>query len=500
MKIGELTPSELQFGIAPKRGPGIVYQDGVILMEHGDRAIRSFASDGMSWTLDAGAPQVADIKPGKIVFATARCVGKVLAVQRHGALVSVVLGPVQLTELIKKGNFSYDQPVDLNSFVAYAAPDYPGAVNSSRSASAGAQPATAAGSQGPTRPRASYNVVSSSGEWRPMATVYRPDRSSPGNSPFLKVQLPASPSGAMPPIPDLSKSLPAPPVLPKLPTLDFNQMQAAPCALDCGGIGMRIFQQKNGMKVVIDVVFHLTNPHLTFLAAIDDGKIDAQVELHGAAGITASFEAATGSQFNGNIKEIGLIPVDLTFPIGGAFVPLTVNLSQSIDVQSAFSARTSFLRARADVGVSGEIAVRYIRGHWDIPKPTAKIKENLASTVSGLSVGINSFVFGINQRLLVGVGALGFAAGPYVETVSSMSAIKQYTLRLVPCAQGKFNLQLGGGIGYRMPQVVASIINAVLSLFGAKPIPASGSFVNLPERATLLDPPPDQIPQGCAGP
>ncbi len=72
IKLSDLTESERRFGVAPKRGPGIVYQDDIILMEHGDQAIRSFSSNGLSWTFDANAPQVNEIQPGKIVFATGR--------------------------------------------------------------------------------------------------------------------------------------------------------------------------------------------------------------------------------------------------------------------------------------------------------------------------------------------------------------------------------------------------------------------------------------------
>ena len=63
----------------------MTYQDNIILMEHGDKAIQSFASDGMSWTFDANAPQVNEIQEGKVLFATDRCAGKVLAVQRNGS-------------------------------------------------------------------------------------------------------------------------------------------------------------------------------------------------------------------------------------------------------------------------------------------------------------------------------------------------------------------------------------------------------------------------------
>ena len=130
IKLSDLSESEIHFGIAPKRGPGVTYQDNIILMEHGDKAIQSFASDGMSWTFDANAPQVNEIQEGKVLFATDRCAGKVLAVQHNGSRVSVVLGPVQLNELVKEGNFAYDQPLDLNNAIAVVAPDYPAAVGS----------------------------------------------------------------------------------------------------------------------------------------------------------------------------------------------------------------------------------------------------------------------------------------------------------------------------------------------------------------------------------
>ncbi len=35
--------------------------------------------------------------------------------------------------------------------------------------------------------------------------------------------------------------------------------------------------------------------------------------------------------------------------------------------------------------------------------------------ISGVSMGINSFVFAFDQTLMIGVGTLGFAAGPYVD-------------------------------------------------------------------------------------
>src|ERR1700722_7251715 len=109
IKLSDLSDTEIRFGRAPKRGPGVTYQDGIILMEEGDKAIQSFASNGLSWNLKADSPQGNEIQEGKILFATDRCVGKVLAVQRNGDSVTVVLGPAQLNELVKEGNFKADQ-------------------------------------------------------------------------------------------------------------------------------------------------------------------------------------------------------------------------------------------------------------------------------------------------------------------------------------------------------------------------------------------------------
>ena len=120
-----LSESQLKFGIAPKRDPSVEYQPDIILMENGDKAIKSVASDGLTWTFDANAPQVSEFQEGKVVFATGRAVGRVLSLKRQGDSVSVILGPVQLTDVIRNGNFEMNQAVDLNNMISYVAPDYP---------------------------------------------------------------------------------------------------------------------------------------------------------------------------------------------------------------------------------------------------------------------------------------------------------------------------------------------------------------------------------------
>jgi hypothetical protein len=514
IKLSDLSESEIQFGIAPKRGPGVTYQDNIILMEHGDKAIQSFASDGMSWTFDAKAPQVNDIQEGKVLFATDRCAGKVLAVQRNGNSVSVVLGPVQLNELVKEGNFAYDQPLDLNNAIAVVAPDYAGALGSKALQQEIQKPSTTSRKDtGHSYQRTvSYYVVSNDGKWTPMRTVttgdpklhdamYHPH--TPPVTPAAFQGQGSIPGGTGTPRPGIGGVAAPPPVpLPQLKQLAFNNLKAYPCALDCGGIGAKVYQERDGVKVSVSIVFHLNNPHIVFGASVGGGGVNANVQLFGGAGVTVTVDATTGSDFanvQANIKELGLIPAEINIPIGGLYVPLTAKLSQALDLTTGFSAKTSVLHGEGSLDLDGEISASYVTGKgWDIPKPTATVKNNLAGLISGESMGINSFVFAFDQRLMVGVGALGFAAGPYVDLLTTLTALKQTSASTYDCRQATFEVQLGAGIGYSMPKVVASVINAVLGLFGAKPIPPWGSIVALPKRVDVVGRR-DSMPAYCAG-
>ena len=123
--INKLSESERQFGIAPRRTKDVEYADGVIVMEEGDKAIRSMAGDGMHWTFDANSPHVDEFQEGKIVFATGRAVGRIVGLQRQGDSVTAFLAPVQLTDVIKKGHFAMSQKVDVANMLTYVAPDFP---------------------------------------------------------------------------------------------------------------------------------------------------------------------------------------------------------------------------------------------------------------------------------------------------------------------------------------------------------------------------------------
>ena len=79
----------------------------------------------MIWNFDAHAPHVNEFQEGKIVFATSRAVGKILYMKQEGDTVSVILGPIQLMDVIHKGEFAMNAPLDLSKALPFVTPEYP---------------------------------------------------------------------------------------------------------------------------------------------------------------------------------------------------------------------------------------------------------------------------------------------------------------------------------------------------------------------------------------
>jgi hypothetical protein len=489
VKLSDMTETEQKYGMAPKRGAGVVYQDQVVLMEHGDKAVKTWNTNGIEWTLDGSDPQVNTLQEGQILFATSRCVGRVLKLTRTGSDVTVILGPVQLTDLIKQGNLTYEEPLDLNTLTAVQTPDFPGAFGSPiADQMKKAQPGSDAGSD------VRYYIVSPAGKWRPMRTIRR----------AADAQLALWDDGDAPRPPVFRASYSPG----QLPDVFFNdELTAAPCWLDCGGLGLRMTATRDGVTVKIAVIFHVREPRLRFGAGIYNGSIAGWVALTGAAGFDMTMEGLSDQGFSANINQTGAIPVDLLLPLGIAGVPIEAHFHQNVSLATGFSAKTSVLQAHANFDVSGNLTLQYEGGKFTVPPMKAKLINSLSGDVNGVSMGINSVVFAIDQQLLVGVGVAGFATGPYVSLTSSITALKQaseagtMTMMNAPvadCRQGTFLMSINGGIGYAIPKFVATVVNFFLGLVKAKPIEPSGSLIRLPSPVKLLDLR-SQMPPDCAG-
>ncbi|MDQ2993124.1 MAG: hypothetical protein M3R30_09950, partial [Candidatus Eremiobacteraeota bacterium] len=315
-----LSPTELQFGRSPKLDPSVTYQPGVVVMEHGDSALRSMDSNGIVWHFSASAPQVDQIQVGTTIFATERCVGKVVNVARAGDDVAVTLAPVQITDIIEKAHFVYDQPVDLNSIVAAPAPDLP--VTFTHDTPAGSPSAaptdlpsasTTARASGTYRIESvTYAMVTKAGTWKPFRVATYDAR---GRIRQHETRLMAERVAQVPGVPALPAAMPTgiPAPMPSIgepKSVNLGGLLVLPCTTSCGGFGVKMLYDHNGIKMLASVVFYLNDPSLHFNVDIAHGIRTVGITLKGAAGFRAHFEVGADKSFNGNIHQSGNVPFD----------------------------------------------------------------------------------------------------------------------------------------------------------------------------------------------
>lgn len=525
--IKTLTESERRFGIAPKRGPGVDYQPGTILMEQGDKAIRAIASDGMTWTFDANAPHVNEFQMGKIVFATGRAVGRIIWMKRDGDDVKVILGPVQLGEVIRKGEFAMSSPIDLNNVLVITAPDMPEPLEVAQKEKTSAF----------RNPWAGWNKtivvsrVSKKGKWRPVsmsrtfpdgrqmsymrvgrrwsaeeparAVLSRTRAGFGGNTPRLQragwngqMMMPGAPGPALQgyrPIPDY----PVPSSL-NLPILQIpkSDMSAQPFA-DNGSIGVKYSYEKNGVSFVATGALVLENARANFFMKFGGGKvpISAGLELAGAVGVRLHLKAHTDNDFHVNVQKKIWLPTEISIPLGGV-IPFSLTFDQALALNTGFSAKNSILNAEGDYGFDGGIKAGLFANQWADSKPTVVRKNvDIGETTQGISVGINSLVMSAELRAMVGLGNQLFTTGVYATLVFTGTMLRAPDIAL-PCRQGTIEVALYTGVGYAIAPFIADAINYMLSFVTDVRIDPTGSLLKGPTTSIMHGI--TKVPGGCS--
>jgi hypothetical protein len=431
---GDLTPNERAWGVAPVRSPAVTYQPDVVMVEGGPDVVRGLAADGLTWTIDASAPNAGEIVPGKIVFLTSRVVGRVLGVTKQQGTLGVVLGPVEITDVIREGTFAVDQPIDLSKVLTYTQQDPPGAFT-------------------PTEPLARFD-----------------DSASPGPRAML-ASYPAGWRGALPEGGIVS----APAVVYGTHDGAYQTVQAAQevnihqfrCfpVIGSDGIGVHLSTDAGGVRMSGDVRLRLSNPRLRFNLDIKGGKVrTALVRLEGAAGLLMKFEAGSEKHFKANVNERIVLPVDFSLPIIGMPVPFAVTVRQQFIIKTAFSGTTG-LSATGEYSFGGSFSAGYDNGKFDVGGPVGfKAKQSLLESLGGVSLAPIGLVLMHQTRVIVGIGAFGFATGPFFGFNATVGVTQTgaASAMLLNCKQATLNVGLVAGIGYSIPKPVTDAINFFL--------------------------------------
>jgi hypothetical protein len=459
----KLTASERKYGMAPKRDPRVTYQDGVILMEHGDQAIREAKTDGMTFSFDAKAEHVGELAEGKIVFATGRVVGRIGQLTRDGDTVTVKLVPITLTDVIKKGTFLMDSSFSAKDLMFYTAPDFPNTID---------------------------NTV------KQQSSELRREISEPR---FLRVDLPP---GMSPLASGVGKDLSviAPPKPPTLPAPDLNLtagLKVIPAVGSDGGIGINFYYAKNG------VIFNgygqlvLPSPRVRFLLDIDSSGIKTfGIEISGSIGLRISVEAASNVERYINVDTTNVTPLDITLPCPLAGVPLALNFSTSFTLHTKFAAKSSVLTSSGSWSLNGTLFVGKKDGADSSTIPKVKNTSSLAANVSGVSVGINTVGGAVKIRPMIGLGAFGFMTGVFMGVTFNAEVGKQASEAMRDCHVAQGSGTIDSGVGYKVPKAIAQLINGVLSLFTKYRMDQEGTLIQ-GWGGTLFDRY-ENIPEGCS--
>jgi len=436
LRPSELTDAERRYGHAPTPDPTVVYQPEVVIIEGGAQAVRGLGADGLGCSINARAANAADVRPGRVALVTSRCVGRVFAVRKQGDQLALTLGPVEITDIVRDGSFQLDQPIDFDDTLVFEAPEWPGA-------SVPLDPllpfAGGPVQQGPFIPH----------EWSSSAARLVP----------ASYGLPAFDVRSRPSFVRIASE---DPVGRDAPIVGKNML----------GTWMPL--SENGVQFLGHATLHLAAPRLNFVLQIRNAKVTrCELEFHGAAGLTMGFRAS--SQAGGNVNVLRDLPVDVTIPIGGP-VPFSVLVHQSYMVQTAFTAANSFITELGDYKFQGMFGLGYRDGAWKVDGPERfSIKQSPLTSLNGVSLGVTGLVLTHQVKVMVGIGAFGFATGPYTALTSSIAVTRgsdaegvpwggSPTLRgLVRCKQASLNMTMAVGVGYMIPQPVTKAINFVLS-------------------------------------
>lgn len=416
LKKSELTVAEQKYGIAPTPDPSVTYQPDVIIVGGGADAVRAQSSNGFIWTIDGSAAHAAELVPGKIFFLTGRAVGRVLDVRKEGSNLVVVVGPVQITEVIREAHLTIDIPIDFGEAIAYTAPDFPGVVTQASPLASADRPGI---DDGIAVTRVAYVEGSSAGE---QAT-----------SPW-----------------DVS---------------NLVNFKVAPFA-SSSGLGVRATSDGGGLMLTAEASVHVATPVLHVNLDISSGGRvrQANVELTGAAGLTMKFTASTDVGRSANVHARFYPSTDFSLPVTGlGGFPFAVTVRQQFIIKTALGVRNTTLSATGDYTFKGSFKVGYSGGTWSVFGPSGfAARESLLQTMGGVSLGASGLVMMHQLKVIVGIGAVGFVAGPYFAFNSSVGVTRASDIGMLRCREATIRVSLLGGVGYAIPRPVTDAINFFL--------------------------------------
>jgi hypothetical protein len=344
LKKSELSPAEVKYGRAVQRDAAVRYQPDVVIVDNGPEVIRSAGADGFSWTIDARAGR--DLSLGKIAFITGRCVGRVLAIQKEGDNLRLVLGPVELTDIFKELEVTVNQEIDPAGGLSYEPPQLPGT----------------------TLPLSGDDAISS--DWASLIEPKSPTSASSQrwNGAYLV------------------------PAAYQLPPVFRLKMQAPTPLNNADGIGMEFRSEKYGLRTVVQAQVRLQKPSLEFNLSIHSGSVNGTIILHNAAGLRLAFDSAVDEGGPRNVTWFAPAG-SMSFPISGP-VPLAFDVRQELYLDAQFAAGASSFNAGGNYDLNADFGLTFQKGKLEAVGPKSiTARKDVIDNITGISIAPRRFAF-----------------------------------------------------------------------------------------------------------
>ncbi|GAA4594416.1 hypothetical protein GCM10023194_61220 [Planotetraspora phitsanulokensis] len=450
---------DLTYGYAPRSESPVEYQPDVVIVKGGGSVIRSISEDGLTYTIDGDADGAGDVRPGKVMFVTGEAAGRVVRVERSNDDLAVTLAPVELTDIVRNGSFSVDQPIDVAAQRFQPLPDLLGEVD----------PDTA----GPDSVSVPESDSSSGGTAAPPAPL--PGQAASGPR-VVSAFAPAASSGtvavAVPAVQLVARDRSAPSPGPTAQTSKVGawEIQAAKSPSQLTLHADHAATAKKGLKVGLDVTLKFNDLRVRSSMTVANGTIvKPQLRLLGITGIAITVHAGAGGGYTDNKKARIELPVELKQPILIGGFPATLKQTFKLLVETAFSAKNATISAGGEWGLSGPLGL----DGGTVLTPTFSVRKSIMDSLRGVSIGVEGIVVAAEFRFGIMVGLPVAGAGPYVGVVASLgltngSAAGRVGLPLagpaVKCKGTTLVLTVRGGAGINLSAPLAKAIEKTLKV------------------------------------
>jgi hypothetical protein len=447
LKKSELSPAEMKYGRGVQLDPEVRYQPDVVIVDKGPEVIRSAGADGFSWTIDARAGR--ELSIGKIAFITGRCVGRVLAMQKEGDNLRLVLGPVELTDIFRELEVNVNQEIDPAGGLSYEPPQLPGV----------------------KLPLSGDDAVSS--DW---ASLTEPN-------------FPGSASS------QLWSDAHLVPTAYQLPPVFRLKMQAQTPLNNADGIGMEFRSEKYGLRTVVQAQVRLQKPSLEFELSIHSGSVNGKVILHNAAGLRLAFDSAVDEGGPRNVTWFAPAG-SMSFPISGS-VPLAFDVRQELYLDALFTSGASSFSAGGNYDLNADFGLTFEKGKLEAVGPTGiTARKDVIDNITGISIAPRKFAFRHALIVTAGVGGAGFTAGPRLIIGTRLEVKHGGNIGSIQCQGVLLTLAVKGGVGWTIPRLLTQFVNAFLSLIRVQQISDHGGITT--DWKTLVTQQ-EQVASGATG-